>query len=123
MSFVFTQKQAEAQEIMAGPATHIQLEGGSRSGKTSLIVRNIGLRAIKAPGSDHAILRFRFNHCKASIVLGTFPKVMKAAFPDVHYRIDKQDWYAEIQSGETSSRIWFGGHHIPERDQPDPVRE
>ena len=117
MSFILTPKQIEAQAVMAGPATHILLEGGGRSGKTSLIVRNIGLRAIKAPGSEHAILRFRFNHCKASIVLGTFPKVMKAAFPDVHYRIDKQDWYAEIASGMMSSRIWFGGIDDKERTE------
>lgn len=115
MTMLLTAKQQEAQKILAGPATHILLEGGGRSGKTSLYVRNIGYRAIKAPGSDHFILRYRFNHCKASIVLGTFPKVMKAAFPEVPYRLDKQDWYAEIHSGMQSSRIWFGGLDDKER--------
>lgn len=112
---LLTPKQQEAQAILAGPATHILLEGGGRSGKTSLFVRNIGYRAIKAPGSDHFILRYRFNHCKASIVLGTFPFVMKSAFPDVPYRVDKQDWFAEIHSGMKSSRIWFGGLDDVER--------
>lgn len=114
---IFTPKQEEAQLVLTGPATHLLLEGGGRSGKTSLIVRNIALRAIKAPGSEHAILRFRFNHCKASIVLGTFPKVMATAFPDVHYRIDKQDWYAEIQSADSFSRVWFGGIDDKERTE------
>lgn len=116
---VLTPKQGEAQKILAGPATHVMLEGGGRSGKTSLIVRNIALRAQKAPGSTHAIMRFRFNHCKASIVLDTFPKVMKLAFPDTAYRIDKQDWYAEINSGMRSSRIWFGG--LDDKDRAEKI--
>jgi hypothetical protein len=64
------------------------------------------MRALKAPGSRHAILRFRFNHIKASIILDTFPKVMALAFPGVPYRMDKADWYAELGD---DSQIWFGG--------------
>ena len=37
--FTLTAKQQEAQEILNGPAKHILLAGGSRSGKTFLIVR------------------------------------------------------------------------------------
>ena len=111
-AFKFTPKQEEAQAILSGPCTHILLIGGSRSGKTSLFVRNIILRALKAPGSRHVILRFRFNHCKASIVLDTFPKICKLAFPGVTYRMDKVDWYAEFTNG---SQIWFGGIDDKER--------
>lgn len=114
---ILTAKQEEAQRMLAGQATHQLLEGGSRSGKTSLLVRNTSLRAIKAPGSSHAILRFRFNHCKASIVLDTFPKIMSLAFPEVQYRMDKQDWYAEIAIGMKSSKIWFGGLDDKERSE------
>jgi len=114
---ILTEKQESAQQILAGQATHILLEGGSRSGKTSLLVRNVGARAIKAPGSSHAILRFRFNHCKASIVLDTWPKIMALAFPTVKYRLDKQDWYAEIELGMKSSRVWFGGIDDKERSE------
>ena len=109
----FTAKQAEAQVILAGPAKHIMLFGGSRSGKTFLLTRNVALRAIKAPGSRHAILRFRFNHVKASVVLDTFPKVMSLAFPGVDYHIDKSDWFARL--GE--SQIWFGGLDDRERTE------
>lgn len=113
MTFQLTPKQEEAQAICAGPSTHIMLFGGSRSGKTFLHVRNIVFRALKAPGSRHAILRFRFNHVKASIVLDTFPKVMQLAFPEVSYHIDKSDWYAKV--GE--SQIWFGGLDDKERTE------
>lgn len=114
MTFALTQKQQEAQAVCAGNATHVMLFGGSRSGKTFLHVRNIVFRALKAPKSRHAILRFRFNHVKASIVLDTFPKVMELVYPGVKYHIDKSDWYAKLP-GE--SQIWFGGLDDKERSE------
>lgn len=110
----FTKKQEEAQEVIAGLATHVMLFGGSRSGKTFLLVRNVVMRALKAPGSRHAILRFRFNAVKASVVLDTFPKVMRLCFPGVKFRVDKSDWFAEF---ENSSQIWFGGLDDKERTE------
>lgn len=113
-TFKLTVKQNEAQAILAGGATHGMLYGGSRSGKTFLHTRNTVLRALKAPESRHAILRFRFNHVKSSIILDTFPKVMKLAFPDVAYHMDRTDWYATIQGG---SQVWFGGLDDKERTE------
>ena len=78
-----TKRQEQAQTVLAGGATHIMLFGGSRSGKTFLLTRNIIMRALKAPKSRHAILRFRFNAVKASVVFDTFPKAMDLAFPGV----------------------------------------
>jgi phage terminase large subunit-like protein len=109
-----TAKQLAAQEVLAGDATHCMLFGGSRSGKTFLHVRNTAFRALKAPESRHAILRFRFNHIKASIVLDTFPKVMKLAFPGVEYELSKTDWFAKFQNG---SEIWFAGLDDKERTE------
>lgn len=109
-----TDKQEQAQAILAGDATHIMLFGGSRSGKTFLLTRNVVFRALKAAKSRHGILRFRFNHVKASIVLDTFPKVMEVAFPGVNYHLDKSDWFAEYENG---SQIWFGGLDDKERTE------
>lgn len=118
MAFKLTAKQEEAQALLAGPATHGMLYGGSRSGKTFLHVRNIILRAIKAPDSRHAILRYRFNHIKAAIILDTFPKVMKLCFPELQlkrdYDISKTDWYATMPG---NSQIWFGGLDDKERTE------
>ena len=75
-----TAKQEEAQKVLAGNATHLMLFGGSRSGKTFLLTRNVVMRALKAPQSRHAILRFRFNAIKASIVMDTFPRSCPFAF-------------------------------------------
>lgn len=112
--FKLTAKQEEAQEVLSGPATHGMLYGGSRSGKTFLHVRNVVLRAMKAADSRHAILRFRFNHIKASIILDTFPKVMKICFPGVEYVLSRTDWYATLPNG---SQVWFGGLDDKERTE------
>lgn len=114
MSFAFTEKQQQAQALLGGNATHILLYGGSRSGKTFLIVRAVIARALKAPKSRHAVLRFRFNHLKASIIHDTFPKVMEVCFGGVSYHLDKTDWFVEFPNGST---IWFGGLDDKERTE------
>lgn len=116
MSFRFTAKQQEAQAVLGGLATWIMLFGGGRSGKTFLAVRTIIVRALKAPGSRHLITRFRFNHLKATVVLDTFPKVMRTCFPELRKGIDwdvsKTDWYVTLPGG---SEIWFCGLDDKER--------
>lgn len=112
--FKLTPKQEEAQLVLAGDATHLMLFGGSRSGKTFLLVRNTTMRSLKAPESRHLIARFRFNHIKAAIIQDTFPKVMKLAFPGVSYELNKTDWFAEFENG---SQIWFGGLDDKERTE------
>lgn len=109
-----TERQQQAQAVLAGPATHLMLYGGSRSGKTFLLVRNVVMRALKAPKSRHAVLRFRFNAVKSSVVLDTFPKVMQIAFPGVTYELSKTDWFAEFPNG---SQIWFAGLDDKERTE------
>lgn len=111
-SFKLTVKQLAAQAIFTGIAVYILLVGGSRSGKTFLIVRNLVMRALKAPNSRHAMFRFRFNSIKASVILDTFPKVMRLAFPNVEYKLDKTDFYATFPNG---SQLWFGGLDDKER--------
>lgn len=101
-----TPDQMKAMGMLTSLATYIMLFGGSRSGKTFLLIRTVIMRAIKAPGSRHCILRFRFNHIKSSIVFDTFPKVMRLCFPNVDYKLDKVDWRAILPNG---SEIWFGG--------------
>lgn len=106
MTFQFTQKQIEADELLNGPAQQVMLFGGSRSGKTFAIVRKLCVRAQIAPESRHCILRFRLGHIKSSIVMDTFPKVMRICWPQVEYELNKSDLYARYANG---SEIWFGG--------------
>jgi PBSX family phage terminase large subunit len=113
--FKLTAKQDEARiAVLCGAGMYVCLFGGSRSGKTFLLVRQVVLRALKAPNSRHAIFRFRFNAIKASIIMDTFPKVMALAFPGVGYALNKTDWFAEFNNG---SQIWFGGLDDKERTE------
>jgi predicted phage terminase large subunit-like protein len=113
-SFSLTPRQHEANALLAGPATHCMLFGGSRSGKTFLIVRAIILRALKAPRSRHAVLRFRFNAVKASVIFDTLPKVFELCFPEIKYELNKTDWICELPNGST---IVFGGLDDKERTE------
>lgn len=112
--FRLTAKQERANELLASPAQHIMLAGGSRSGKTFLFVRAIIIRGLKAPGSRHGILRFRFGHVKQSIVHDTFPKVMDLCFPEVKYELNRSDWFATLPG---DSEVWFGGLDDKERTE------
>jgi len=109
-----TPKQQAANQLLAGQAKHILLDGGSRSGKSAVLVRAICTRAIKAPKSRHAILRFRFKHVKESIGLDTLPTVMAKCFPNVPYELNKSDWYATLPN---KSEIWLGGLDDKERTE------
>lgn len=99
---------------MASGFLYFMLFGGSRSGKTFLIVRTIVIRALKAKGSRHAILRYRFNAVKVAIAYDTFPKVMRLCFPDIEWKLDKTDWFVQLPNG---SQIWFGGLDDKERTE------
>lgn len=116
MTFSLTPKQHAANAMMAGPASHILLRGGARSGKTFLIMRAVAIRSMKAGGSRHGVFRQRFNHVKNSIVLDTFPKMMKLCFPDVRYSINKTDWFAQMPD---KSEIWFGG--LDDKDRTEKI--
>lgn len=111
-----TAKQREANRLLAGPARNVMLRGGSRSGKTFILTRAIIQRAINAPGSRHAIFRFRFNHAKTSIWSDTLPKVLALCFPSLTVRFDKTDFYAELPNG---SQIWIAG--LDDKDRVEKI--
>jgi phage terminase large subunit-like protein len=113
MPVKLTEKQLEAQDAL-GEAANVMLWGGSRSGKTFIIIKSIIYRALAAPGSRHVILRFRFSHVKQSVVLDTFPKVMSLCFPGVSHVMNKTDFFVTFGN---KSEIWFGGLDDKERTE------
>ncbi len=117
MPFALTAKQIEAQNFASSDATHILFEGGSRSGKTFLHVRNVIFRALKAPGSRHAILRFRLAHIRSAIMFDTLPRVMSTAFEGVPWTLNKQDMFATVGSKSQASEVWMGGLDDKERTE------
>ena len=112
--FKLTSKQNEAVELFGSQAEYYLLYGGSRSTKTFSILRTIMVRALASPNSRHAVLRFRFNAVKSSVIYDTFPKMMKLCFPQVTYNLSKADWFVVLPNG---SEVWFGGLDDKERTE------
>lgn len=112
--FKKTPRQNDACQML-NSHTHGLLFGGSRSGKTTIIVRNIFVRAMKCP-SRHLIARFRFNHVKTSVWYDTIPKVHRMCFPNVTLKYNKSDWFITVPCvGGGESQIWIGGVDDNER--------
>lgn len=101
MAAVLTARQIQAIKLLAGPASNIMLRGGSRSGKTFALVRAILVRALKAPGSRHAIFRFRRTEVRATIWQDTLPKVVRLCFPSVRLQTNEADLIATLPNGST----------------------
>ena len=98
--------QRRAFELLRGPQRHTCLVGGSRSGKTTLIVLSTLVRAVRAPRSRHGIFRAHANAAKSSISLDTLPKVARLRFPSLVLDQNKSDGYFVLPN---ESEIWVGG--------------
>ena len=88
------------------------LEGGSRSGKTFIIVYAIIARMLKYPNTRHVSCRLRFNHAKQSLWYDTIPKVRKLCFEGIAFKENKADWFIETKNG---SSYWLAGLDDKER--------
>jgi len=86
------------------------------SGKTLLLLRAVLVRALKSPGSRHAVFRFTFSSIKASIIYDTLPKILEICFPGLapHTNLNKTDWFLKLANG---SEIWFAGLDDKERTE------
>jgi phage terminase large subunit-like protein len=100
-----TARQQEAQALL-DRQRHTLLVGGSRSGKTTLLVHEIARRALNFENSRHAILRLHANAARASIALDTLPKVFREWFPNHPIKRHRADGYFSVGDG---SEIWIAG--------------
>lgn len=114
--FKKTQDQVKAIQLLAGPYKWIMLHGGSRSGKTFILIRAMCIRAMKVAGSRHIIFRFRFNHVKQSVFMETLPKVLQVCFPDVPVKWNREDYFITFPNG---SEIWISG--LDDKDRVEKV--
>lgn len=112
MAFQLSPKQVEANRMLGGPATNNLLRGGSRSGKTFLLVRACVIRAARARDTRHAIFRHRRNHIRESIWRDTLPKVMRTCFPNLQYGTNETDLTMTFPN---SSELILGGLDDKER--------
>ena len=110
--FEKTSAQQQALKLLQSPARHILLYGGSRSGKTFILIYALLVRALKAPGSRHAVLRFHGNGARYAVGFDTLPKVAALAFPGLKLNYSKSDNFFLLPN---RSEIWLGGLDADER--------
>lgn len=103
--FKKTDKQKEAIKLLSNNSKYTALFGGSRSGKTVILLYAMIIRAAKER-SRHLIVRQNFNHIKRSIALDTFPKVLNIAFPHLKPHPNKSELYYTLANG---SEIFLAG--------------
>ena len=117
-TFKLTQAQLKALDTLTSDASHCALGGGSRSGKTFLLIMALAARAIKAPNSRHAVFRFRLNALISSVVLDTLPKVFRLVWPGLweKCKLNRQDNYMTLPNG---SEIWFAG--LDDKDRTEKI--
>lgn len=110
--FRLTPAQDKARDVLISDATHVCGVGGSRSGKTFLLARQVFVRAMKAPNSRHLIARYRFNAAKQALVYDTIPKMLRLCYPTVKVDLNKSDWFYTLENG---AEVWIGGLDDKER--------
>lgn len=102
-------RQEEALDVL-NRHRHGLLYGGSRSGKSVVIARNVFLRAMSKP-SKHLVVRFRYNHARTHLAGETIPFVLSRCFPGAPApRENKSDGYWTVPVvGGGESTVWLGG--------------
>ena len=108
--------QRKALALLKSGAKHILLFGGSRSGKTTVLVMAIIYRALRFAGSRHLICRYRAKDARSSVLRETL-------FPWLDNTVGKNGYtYLAHESMITlfnGSEIWIGG--LGDREQADKI--
>ena len=107
-----TEAQRKFAKIASSGASRVMAFGGSRSGKTFEIVREI-LTIAAVAGGRSAIFRRNFNAVKTAVFADTLPKVLKLCFPDVPVKVDRTDFYVSFP--HNGAEIWTLGLDNKER--------
>jgi phage terminase large subunit len=102
--FKKTVKQLDATKAMS-KYKHFAAYGGSRSGKTFIIIYALIVRASKTK-SRHLVMRKTFRSVKVAVFMDTLPKVLALCFPNLKVIYNRTDFYIKLTNG---SEIWFTG--------------
>jgi len=115
-SFRPTAIQRKALALLKTKAIHILLFGGSRSGKTVILVIVVIFRALMYPLSCHLICRYRAKDARSSVLHQTLLPWLDRIAGHGGYRYLKHEGVVILTNG---SEIWIGG--LGDREQVDKV--
>jgi hypothetical protein len=99
-----------------GGAKHILLFGGSRSGKTTVLVMAIIYRAIRFAGSRHLICRYRAKDARSSVLRETLLPRLTDTVGSSGFSYLAHENMITLFNG---SEIWIGG--LGDREQADKI--
>lgn len=111
--FAYTPTQQQALDLLSGEARHIMLFGGSRSGKSFVLCSALLARALRSPGSRHAVIRRFGTTAYSTIGMDTMPKVLRHRFGGkVRWSFNKTGNFFRLGN---RSEIWLIGLDDGER--------
>jgi len=112
-----TDKQQTALKIiLANKKKEILFDGGSRAGKTFIVMLAFIMLCIEYQGIRFLVARLRFAHAKASIWLQTLLPMLSGMFSDLQTEINRSDYIIKINN---TSEIWLGG--LDDKDRVDKI--
>jgi hypothetical protein len=111
-----TAVQHRALALVKGGAKHILLFGGSRSGKTTVLVMALLYRALRFAGSRHLICRLRAKDARSSVLRETLLPWLDNTIGKNAYSYLAHESMITLFNG---SEIWIGGPG--DREQADKI--
>jgi PBSX family phage terminase large subunit len=111
-----TSVQRQALKLVKSGAKHILLFGGSRSGKTTVLVMVIVYRAIRFAGSRHLICRYRAKDARSSVLRETLLPALTNTVGASRFTYLMHESMFTLFNG---SEIWIGG--LGDREQADKI--
>jgi hypothetical protein len=111
-----TAVQKKALSLLKSGAKHILLFGGSRSGKTTVLVMAVIYRALRFAGSCHLICRYRAKDACSSVLRETLLPWLDNTIGKNGYTYLAHESMVTLFNG---SEIWIGG--LGDREQADKI--
>jgi len=108
--------QRQALALLKSGAKHILLFGGSRSGKTTVLVMAIIFRALLYAGSRHLICRYRAKDARSSVLRETLIPWLNNTIGVNRYKYLAHESVITLFNG---SEIWIGG--LGDKEQADKI--
>jgi PBSX family phage terminase large subunit len=116
MVFRPTGVQKKALALVKSGAKHVLLFGGSRSGKTTVLVMAVIFRALMFAGSRHLVCRLRAKDARSSVLRETLLPWLENTLGGGNFFSRAHESMIRLFNG---SEIWIGG--LGDKEQADKI--